>query len=206
MVTRSTGLGRRRRRNARGISRLAAPRGLAIALLLLALGAPAHDSLYNYVEVRLSSAEGAALEFTVHGPALAARFGVDPTAGGDAWLEELTDAQEAQLLRDAERFVRETYRIRIDGADPLAGRAIHFDPPSAGGERDDPATAPRPGCYVGAVRLAEHPGVLELAYQNTEKRLMLVVTRRGAFPEIHDLAPGGSTRLSLAASSPDKSP
>ncbi|MEX2580771.1 MAG: hypothetical protein WD342_17060 [Verrucomicrobiales bacterium] len=154
----------------------------------------AHDSLYNYIEIRMEPDGSAKVEFTVHAAELAAEYGVDPTSDNLDWLDSLTDEEVRRLIRKAGEFVGTSYRVEA-----WSGKEVEFPtiPEIRAATVDAPS--PRPGCFVGILHSKEAPVSLDLAYADSAgKRLMIVVTRPGVFPQVRDLAPGDTIDLALS--------
>jgi len=97
---------------------------LLAALLAWAVAAPAHESLYHYVEVRLPRAapsdpgDGASdaaveLSFSIHAAELpgAREAGADPDSVDLAWLGEMDEAAFELLLEEAREFVAKRFRL-----------------------------------------------------------------------------------------------
>lgn len=158
----------------------------------------AHDSLYHYLEVTVPRGGGAAeIAFSVHAADLdAARtLGADPAGTDLKWLESRTAAELAPILADARRFFDETFVLRRQEIPIDLGREVRF--PEAGVLAAG-VEAARPGFLVGTLVLPAGPAEVTLLHlPNSGKRLMVVVNRPGAFPEVRDLAPGDSTTMSL---------
>lgn len=158
----------------------------------------AHDSLYHYLEVTIPRGGGPAqITFSVHAADLASAraLGADPTATDLTWLEGRTTAELAPVLADARRFFEETFDLRRQEIPIDLGKEVRF--PEAGVLAAG-IEAARPGFLVGTLSLpADATEVRLLHLIGSDKRLMVVVNRPGAFPEVRDLAPGDSTTLAL---------
>jgi len=155
-----------------------------IIVLVASFRLSAHDSLYNYIEVRPAGPESVEIEFTVHAAELVP--GVDPNSTDLLWIENLTDAEVETLLSRARDFVADSYLCSL----PI-GCDITFPDCAEIRQLALEADAPRPGCIVAHVTVSRHQHPIALRYsEEAQKRLMLVVTTPGAFPQVHDLAPG----------------
>lgn len=158
----------------------------------------AHDSLYHYLEVTVPRGGGAAeIAFSVHAADLesARALGADPAGSDLTWLQGRTAAELAPILADARRFFDETFVLRREETPIDLGKEVRF--PEAGVLAAG-VEAARPGFLVGTVVLPAGAAELRLLHlPNSGKRLMVVVNRPGAFPELRDLAPGDSTTITL---------
>lgn len=186
--------------------------GFVLLPLLLALAAGvagAHDSLYLYAEVRLpdrGEGGGGELVFSVHAAELpsAAALGADPLGTSLDWFERADGPARGLLLGEAADYVARTFEVSLDGTNPRpAGAERGFDLvwPSFPAEESEAATAARPGFLAASASLP--PGsrrVIVRLSPLAEKRLLVVINRPGAFPKVHDLAPGESLDLPLALS------
>lgn len=159
-------------------------RSIFAAILLSAPALNAHDSLYNYIEVRSVDEKLARIEFTVHAAELVP--GVDPNSADLLWIENLTDSQIEILLNDAKQFVFKSYLASMQSGSELAFpdakslRLLARDP-----------DAPRPGCIIASLVVAHQSMPITLTYSAAaQKRLMLVSSKPGAFPKVSDIAPG----------------
>lgn len=186
-----------------------APLAAGLPLLLLAPPSEAHQTLYEAVEVNLHDPAAVRVEFTVHAPELPTPLsrGVDPTSVDPKWLAGLPDPEIAALTREAEAFLRARFTLRWsredepgrESANCLDGEPVRFEP-SASIRNPPPDTKLPPGCLLATVRLANPgpPARLEVGYSDRgQKRLMLSVSRPGAFPEVRDVPPGGRESVAL---------
>lgn len=172
--------------HASGFSRI-----IFAAILLAAPSAPAHDSLYNYIEIRPDVGEFVRIEFTVHAAELVP--GIDPNSADLLWIQNLTDPQIEILIRDAKEFVCQSYDCLLP-----PGSAIIFPGCEALRRSAQISDAPRPGCIIGSVVVPTGAFPFSIAYSETaQKRLMLVTSKPGAFPVVKDLAPGDSVEIPL---------
>lgn len=172
------------------------------ALLAVSAGsARAHLMLYENVEVYLRDPATIRIEFSIHAPELpsAVADGVDPAGVDATWLAGLPDETIVRLTQEAETFLRKTFVLRQGESDPLAGAEVRFD--SLEGIRKPPVeTKLPPGCVLAAVTLPNPGNAAPFSVgfaADAQKRLMLSVARPGAFPEVHDLAPGESVTIPL---------
>lgn len=169
--------------------------------LVLAVAAPgaAHESLYHYVEITLPRGKGSVeVAFSVHAAELASAraLGADPAGTDLAWLQGRTEAEFAPLLAESRRFFAATFGLHLPDETIDLAAEVRFpaDPALAAG-----AEAARPGFLVATLRLPTEAAGLELLHRpDSGKRLMVVVNRPGAFPEVRDLAPGDTTTLDFA--------
>lgn len=171
--------------------RVAGGSGYIAAILLLACltRSDAHESLYHFAEIRLGP-ETSEIEISVHAAELATEFGIDPAEQDTAWFGELSESRRHELIRRAASFAAKSFLFALPGeSEPLP--AFHFPPDQRLG------SGSRPGSLSGTIPLAKRPASLSLSHGDSGKRLMLVVTRPGSFPEVHDIGPGESITLSL---------
>jgi len=175
-------------------------RFIRVAVLSLATAAHplvAHDSLYHYVEIRRDEA-GTEVSFSVHAADLAGArlLGADPAGSDLEWLRGKEVGEIAALLGEARTFIAKTFVLSAGGIlIDLTGDDLRL--PEAALLVENPVTeAARPGFLVATLRLKPGSGEIELRNAATsDKRLLLVVSRTGAFPLVRDLAPGEGTSL-----------
>lgn len=163
---------------------------ISAAILLSPVASPAHESLYNYIEVRPVDDEFVKIEFTVH----AAEFvpGIDPNSSDLLWIEKLTDPQVEILISDARKFVSQSYNCRLP-----AGTEVTFPDREALRLLARNPDAPRPGCIIGSVLAPARAMPLSITYnESAQKRLMLVASKPGSFPQVTDIAPGQRFEIS----------
>lgn len=170
--------------------------GFALFCLGL-LAASAHDSLYNYVEIRIEPAKGATVSFSVHGPELAVPFGVNPLEIDDSWIEKLTPNQAERVMDDARQYIHDSFRVFHGTEDLLLTSKLQFPSLSEARHSWKSSEGARPGTFVGTLFVNPIPDELTFDYHNTQKRLMLVVTRPSSFPKVFDIAPGQSRTIAL---------
>lgn len=175
-------------------------------MLVLASGPvrlTAHESLYHYVELTLPrEGRGGEIAFSVHAADLAAAvvMGADPLASDLAWLANAEADETANLLDEARKFVFGTVFFEIDGK-PCDGGGLHFPDADRLRSGSADAEAARPGFLVGSLALEKTVATVSLRLSPTSgKRLLLVVNRPRAFPEIQDLAPGDTATIALTDS------
>lgn len=170
------------------------PLRAALALgVLLVLGQPppasSHESLYNYVEVTVSENGELEVAFSVHAAELLSSPAVDPTTSDTSWYPMLTPTEKAELSENATAFLRSGYSLSSSDQESISTPEI-----SVAENLDDGA---RPGCLLGLLHFAEPPQSLTIHYRESAKRLMLVIVRPRAFPEVRDLATGESLTLTF---------
>lgn len=154
------------------------------AILLASFQLSGHDSLYNYIEIRPADPGSIEIEFTVHAAELVP--GVDPNSTDLLWIQDLTDEEVETLLSHARDFVASSYLCSLP-----PGCDIIFPDCARLRELALEMDAPRPGCIVARATISRTHQPVALRYSSeAQKRLMLVVTSPGAFPKVHDLAPG----------------
>ena len=186
---------------------LAGSIGLFAALSPPALMVVAHDSLYHYVEIRLPGAGRAAeICLSVHAADLdgARALGADPAASDLDWLRGQDDETIQGILLEAGAFLAATFTLSVQeaGLDLERGPPV-FPTPGEFRAENEAAEGARPGFLVASLSLDPRSDQVELRHsRDSGKRLLLVVNRPGAFPEIRDLAPGEWARISLVPSSP----
>lgn len=170
-----------------------------LILALLAIPLAAHDSLYHYVEISSPrNGEGAEIAFSIHAADLesARALGADPAGTDLAWLRDRTAAEVAPLLLEARVFLAKTFTLRNQGELVPLDEAVRLPETGALAAGEEAA---RPGFLVGTLRLPPGASELELLHSPTSgKRLMVVIARPGAFPEVRDLAPGEKTTITLS--------
>lgn len=173
---------------------------LLITITLLQSFSPfcaGHDSLYNYVEIRLGTSGDATVDFSVHGPELAADYGVDPLETGTGWLDALTDEQIDTLFKHAGEFVLHSFRVEDEDKNLLSPENLRFPTPSETKHSWESQEGARPGSIVGSLHLDRAPGVLTIHYSDAAKRLMLVISRPGKFPKVYDIEPNQTMSIPL---------
>jgi len=171
-----------------------------VILILFALAIPvsAHPALYHYLEIDLLEPGEASVYVTFHAPELIEGV-VTPEDDlyGREWLATRDDATLAGLVENADRFTGEVFAFR------LAEREVTPDfafPDFATIRRPPPGSVVPDGCFSGAAMLLYTRGetVLTIAFSSAaQKRLMLIINRPAAFPEVVDLEPGERYALVL---------
>jgi len=169
-------------------------------LLFFALAGPAaaHPALYHYLEVNLLDAGEVPVYVTFHAPELIEGVVTpeDDLYGRD-WLATRDDAVLAGLVENADRFAGEVFAFQF------AEREVTPDfvfPDFATIRRPPPGSVVPDGCFSGAAMLPYTRGETELTIgfsDKAQKRLMLIINRPAAFPEVVDLEPGENYVLAL---------
>jgi hypothetical protein len=174
---------------------------LILSILLWWLGVVtvvAHPALYHYVEINLNEPGKIRVYLTLHAPELSDEvLPLEKDMFGADWLAGLGDSDIADLVANAYRFGDEKFSFLIDGQ-PLQ-LALTF--PSADEIRRPPVDSQVPaGCFSGVAELNYAGGkkILTVDFSEAaEKRLMLVINRPVAFPEVFDVEPGASRDIVL---------
>ena len=169
-------------------------------LLFFALAGPAaaHPALYHYLEINLLDAGEVPVYVTFHAPELIEGV-VTPEDDlyGREWLATRDDATLAGLVENADLFAGEVFAFQF------AEREVAPDfvyPDFATIRRPPPGSVVPDGCFSGAAMLPYTRGetALMIAFSATaQKRLMLIINRPAAFPEVIDLEPGEQYVLAL---------
>jgi hypothetical protein len=169
-------------------------------LLFFALAGPAaaHPALYHYLEINLLDAGEVPVYVTFHAPELIEGV-VTPEDDlyGREWLATRVDVTLAGLVENADRFAGEVFAFRF------AEREVAPDfvfPDFATIRRPPPGSVVPDGCFSGAAMLPYTRGESELTITfsaTAQKRLMLIINRPAAFPEVVDLEPGEQYVLAL---------
>jgi hypothetical protein len=159
----------------------------------------AHDSLYHYIEISSPrNGEGAEIAFSIHAADLesARALGADPAGTDLAWLRDRTTVELNPLLLEARAFLAKHFTLLIEEKPISLDESLAFPESGALAAGEEAA---RPGFLVGTLRLPSGASELDLLHVPTSgKRLMLVLNRPGAFPEVRDLAPGETTTITLS--------
>lgn len=190
--------GQERGRRARFVKILGAIswRSVLAALGILGTSPPlpcsAHDSLYQVIEIHVDASGNRTLSISIHLAELATDFGVDPNRADLDWWPALSADEQKEILARADALLAD--RFAFDEKS-LTGAFRH--PFSRGGISEETTESARPGCLIATAALDRNIGKLKLTYTATEKRLMVVTTRPGAFPKVIDLAPGEHLVLPL---------
>lgn len=173
--------------------------GFRILLFFALVGpAAAHPALYHYLEINLLDAGEVPVYVTFHAPELIEGV-VTPEDDlyGREWLATRDDATLAGLVENADRFAGEVFAFRF------AEREVAPDfvyPDFATIRRPPPGSVVPDGCFSGAAMLpyTRAETALTIAFSATaQKRLMLIINRPAAFPEVVDLEPGEHYVLAL---------
>lgn len=169
-------------------------------LLFFALAGPAaaHPALYHYLEINLLDAGEVPVYVTFHAPELIEGV-VTPEDDlyGREWLATRDDATLAGLVENADRFAGEVFAFQF------AEREVTPDfvfPDYETIRRPPPGSVVPDGCFSGAAMLPYTRGetALTIGFSATaQKRLMLIINRPAAFPEVVDLEPGEQYVLAL---------
>lgn len=165
------------------------------ALLLLGLGfggtpsPSAHESLYEWIEIRVDEDGSAEVEFTIHAASLVPDWGIDPTSSDDSWFAQLDPSERQELGVRAIAWITAFYEIKVN-----EGALLTVDPIVVPASLDNAA---RPGCFAATASFLSNSTALSIDYRGKEKRLMVVTIRPGAFPRTIDLAPLESRTFQL---------
>ncbi len=161
---------------------------LAYILVLCGSSALGHDSLYNYLEINIDAKGGTTIHFSIHAAELSEDPEVDPTSQDTAWFSHLSAAQKQQIIDRANQQLHNSYRIEWGDS------SITPSPISSDSELDSET---RPGCFSSSIKVTANQKSVSIFYTGIEKRLLLVVTKKGAFPKTYDLATGETQAISL---------
>ncbi len=161
---------------------------LAYILILCGSSALGHDSLYNYLEINIDAEGGTTIHFSIHAAELSENPEVDPTSQDTAWFSHLSAAQKQQVIDRANQQLQDSYRVEWGDS------SIAPSPISSDSELDSET---RPGCLSSYIKVTENQTSVSIFYTGIEKRLLLVVTKQGAFPKTYDLATGETQAISL---------
>lgn len=167
---------------------------------LSAVNALGHESLYRTAEIRVIDPGRVEVCFSVHAPELMMDPTLDMNAVGDEWLASLKDTEIAVLIERSRALVLERFRVELENEVSVTLKGVAFEsaalirnPNREGGAR--------PGCLFASLVISVPQSGMTLHYQrDAEKRLLLAVVRAGAFPKVHDLAPGDSQKIILTPS------
>lgn len=167
----------------------------------------AHPALYHYVEINLHEPGEVRIYVTVHAPELSDQVRpLEEDVFGAEWLATLDDETIAELVANAQRFGDEKFAFHF--GERRAEIALHY--PSAELIRHPPADSAVPaGCFSGEAEMRYQTSETALSLDFSalaDKRLMLVINRPGAFPEVSDIEPGTSVRIPLPAAPPPPVP
>ena len=140
------------------------------------------------------------LTFTIHAPELLVGFSEAASALYDSnWLAQRSDQELEQLVTQGRDDLAGRFTLRLDDGEPVDLAAkLTFENPDAirnGGARGLP-----PGCLEAFLEFSAPEGTHRLRLdhaRNSGKRLLLVIDRPGAFPEVVDVAPGTHAVVAL---------
>ena len=160
------------------------------------------------------------LVFTIHAPELV--VGLEEAASAlynSDWLAQRSNQKLNQLMTLGRKYLAARFRLSIDDSEPV-DLASRFTFEDADAIRSGGTRGLSPGCLEASLVLSapEGPGRLRLDHAaDSGKRLLLVIDRPGAFPEVVDVAPGTHAVVALrgkiddpivpeVAPHPDKAP
>lgn len=189
-------------------------RGLLLWGLVTSLlpHARAHQELHHNIELDLRQMEKAGsleLTFTIHAPELAVGLTEASSALYNSdWLAQQSDQELNQLMTLGRKYLTGRFTVQMEERKPvdLATRLTFEDADAirSGGARGLP-----PGCLEAFLELSAPEGTDSLRLdhaRNSGKRLLLVIDRPGAFPEVIDVAPGTHAVVNLLARTADTAP
>ena len=189
-------------------------RGLLLWGLVTSLlpHARAHQELHHNIELDLREMEKTGsleLTFTIHAPELVVGLTEAASALYDSdWLAQQSDQELNQLMTLGRKYLTGRFTVQMEEREPvdLASRLTfeEADAIRSGGTR-----GLSPGCLEASLVLSapEGPGRLRLDHAaDSGKRLLLVIDRPGAFPEVVDVAPGTHAVVNLLAKTADTAP
>lgn len=175
-------------------------------MVLASMPTVAHQELYHNIAINLKDTDAKGtieVTFTLHAPELLVGF----EEAGDAffderWLGTLNNEELKQLIATARTYLTHRFELRLGDDEVDLSPSLKFP---AFTEIQKGEGVP-PACFEA--RLTLHPaGSSELTVNHSsesEKRLLLVVTRPGSFPAVSDLPPGQNAVLPLPATEPAK--
>lgn len=166
-------------------------------LSILAEDATAHLELYHNVEVNLTETSDTGkvlLYFTIHAPELLVGFDNAGSEIFDAeWLRTRSDEEFTVLFEQGRTFVKEKFGFRFDADDELdLIGLLRFEKPETIRDKNYQSGVPV-GCLLVSAELKAYDGTKRMSVTLKEgagKRLLLVCTRKGAFPETKDMEGG----------------
>ncbi|MCH2064296.1 MAG: hypothetical protein MK194_11285 [Roseibacillus sp.] len=180
-------------------------RGLLLWGLVTSLlpHARAHQELHHNIELDLRQMEKTGsleLVFTIHAPELV--VGLEEAASAlynSDWLAQQSDQELNQLMTLGRKYLTGRFTVQMEEREPvdLASRLTFED---ADAIRSGGTRGLSPGCLEASLVLSapEGPGRLRLDHAaDSGKRLLLVIDRPGAFPEVLDVAPGTHAVVAL---------
>ncbi|MEM9018044.1 MAG: hypothetical protein AAGC68_13600 [Verrucomicrobiota bacterium] len=164
-----------------------------ISLLLFCIEVSCHDSLYDYMEVRLKGNGSAEIAISIHAADFLFDGAIDRSDTASRWFEALGETERANLISRANQALGETMTLLIPSKNAREKEEIPMPiiPSTASVDR-----VIRPGSLIATALLLETPEQIDICYRG-EKRLMVVFNRPGQFPEVHDLASGTSETFLL---------
>ncbi|MDF1852063.1 MAG: hypothetical protein P1U85_14575 [Verrucomicrobiales bacterium] len=176
-----------------------APVSLAFALVLPSFSPESlqgHDSLYQYLEVSQDSAGRRTLAISIHLADFASEFGIDSNRSDLAWWSKLDPRDQDRVRREAGDFLHSSFLF----SDPLFAKSLAAS--LLGAEINDENEPARPGCVLVIAEIPPRLEKLEWVYQSDQKRLMVILTRPGQFPQVLDRAAGERVILPLPVTTP----
>lgn len=171
-------------------------------MALAAIPLSAHQELYHNIAINLKGAESSEpieITFTLHAPELLVGF----SQAGDAyfdehWLSTRSEDELKQLIDAARGYLGDRFELQLNNRLVDLPSALKF--PTFTTIRDGEGVPP--ACFEARLTLIPS-GASDLQVNHSaqsEKRLLLVVTRPGSFPAVTDLPPGENTVLTLTRS------
>lgn len=168
-----------------------------IFIIALPVSAQAHLELYHNVEVNFTETKETGnirLYFTIHAPELLVGF---ENAGSDIfdadWLRKRSDDEFNTLFKRGRIFVKEKFGFHFDSNPELdLSTHLQFEPPETLSDINYQSGVPV-GCILASAELKLNPKLKTLTVtlkKDAGKRLLLVCTRKGAFPETKDMDTG----------------
>lgn len=158
----------------------------------------AHPALYHYLEINLLKPGEVSVYVTFHAPELSEGVATpDGDIYGREWLATRDDASLAGLVRNADRFAGEVFLFRFGERE---AEATFVFPDFETIRHPPPGSVVPDGCFSGEAILPYTGSgtVLDIAFSSAaQKRLMLIINRPAAFPEVVDLEPGQRYGLTL---------
>ena len=181
-------------------------RGFLLSGFALGLLSPAHghQELHHNItlDLRQLEQEGSIrLTFTLHAPELVVGLEEAASALYDRnWLAQQSPQELRRLMSLGRSYLAARFKLGIDDREPIElSRRVSFENPDAirgGGAREL-----SPGCLEASLLLSpdETAGKLRIDHAaNSNKRLLLVIERTGAFPEVEDIPPGAHALIPLS--------
>lgn len=166
--------------------------------------AQAHLELYHNVEVNLTETADTGvvkLYFTIHSPELLVGFEEAGSEIFDAeWLRTRSDEEYQTLFEQGRIFVKEKFGFWMDPDNELdLTELLKFEPPETIRDENYQSGVPV-ACLLVSAEIKLDAGSEQLGVRlkkEAGKRLLLVCTRKRAFPETKDMDAGESVRLLL---------